>query len=566
LNEQFKDSGITASYENGEFTITAEGENKLSFSGVSDKIKDLFGIDTSTVVDADNSFTSTVDESKTTSANSVIDSVAGKTITMNYSGLSKKVTISESDITEYLSSDEAVGKSVEENTANAIAYALQKGVDKTFGSGKINVGLSDDNELTFGTVSSTSTLSITAADSAVKTAIGLTTGTSNRVSTTSKAISDIDFATELEEQDEYTMTINDVELTFSKDDTVSTIMSKINNSGAGVTVSYSQTSNSFSFVSNETGSQGRIEITDTSGNLAEAMFGGNIDIHNGTDTVMEVSFDGGNSYQTVTRSSATVNLDGVSITLDKEIADADFSKPISFTSSNDSAKIVDTIKSMIEDYNSLITEINTAVKTRPDSDYSPLTDAQKEEMTESQIEKWEEKAKTGILYGDSELTTLSYELSRAVTNIVSGVGLPSSIGLSLSSSYSDGGVIEIDEDALTKAVEENPDKVISMMTSSSGIMERINTVVQKYAGTTITSSSYSRSRGILVNKAGIENTLSATDNSLYDELTALQDKLSTLETKLSDQQEKLYSKFSTFETFVSQQDTIASWISAQFSS
>ncbi len=559
LNEQFKDSGITAEYKDGNFTITAEGDNKLSFTGVSSSIKSIFKIDTSTTVDSSNTFSEAVDESAVISKNSVGKQINGQTITFNYNGVSKKITINLDDSIDW-------ENATDEQTASKVAEALQKGLDTAFGSGRITASVTD-GKLAFSTTSNTSTLSITGADDAVTTALGLKTGSSNRVSLSGKAISEVDFKNALTAQDEYKMTINDVELTFTKDDTVSTIMSKINNSGAGVTVSYSNTSDSFSFVSNETGSQGRIEIKDTSGNLAEAMFGGNITSNNGTDTVMDVSFDGGNTFQTVTRSSPSVNLDGVSISLDSDIVNADFTKPISFVASNDTDKIVDNIKSMINEYNEIITTVNDAVKTRPNSEYAPLSDEQKEEMTDEQIEKWEEKAKQGILYGDSEIRNLAYELSNAVINKVNEVGLPSSIGISLSSDYTKGGIIEIDEDKLKSAVEQDADKVIQMFTNdsdtSTGVLERVKDVLDKYAGTSIKSNTYSRSRGILVNKAGIKDHLSETDNQLNDELKALKEELKKMQTRLDNEKEKLYNKFSYLESFVSQQNSVASWITAQ---
>lgn len=562
LNEKFKDSGITAEYKDGNFSITADGDNKLSFTGVSDKIKDIFGITTSTTVDSSNEYSAAADESKVTTNNIVGQTINGKSITFSYNGISKKIAIN-------LDSSKDWENATAEEVSVAVKESLQTGLDKAFGAGRVTAEVSPDNKLSFSTSLSTSTLSITGADSEVTTGLGLKTGTSNRVSLSGKSISDIDFKTPLEAKDEYKLTVNDVELTFSKDATVSEIMSKINSSGAGVTVSYSQTSNSFSFVANETGSQGRIDIKDVDGNLAKSLF--NFDdttaVEQGKDTVMDVSFDGGNTFQTVTRSTASVNLDGVSMTFDKEIESADFTKPISFTANNDTDKIVDKIKTMINEYNEIIKSVNDAVKTRPDSNYEPLTDAQKEEMTDEQIEKWEEKAKKGILYGDSEIRSLTYDLSSAVTNVVSGVGLPSSIGISLSSDYTKGGIIEIDEDKLRAAVNEDPDKVISMFTNdtetSTGLVERINDVVDKYVGTSIKSDTYSRSRGILVNKAGIKDHISETDNQLNDQLKSLKSELEKMQTKLDAQRERLYNKFSYLESFVNQQNSVASWLTSQ---
>ena len=64
------------------------------------------------------------------------------------------------------------------------------------------------------------------------------------------------------------------------------------------------------------------------------------------------------------------------------------------------------IKTMVEDYNKIVESVYKEMTTKPNRDYQPLTDEQKKEMSKEQIEKWEEKAKEGLLFADTQLRSL----------------------------------------------------------------------------------------------------------------------------------------------------------------
>ena len=138
------------------------------------------------------------------------------------------------------------------------------------------------------------------------------------------------------------------------------------------------------------------------------------------------------------RASNSVNIDGLTINMhdtfdgsvDKEGKPSVDSagKPtnsVTFKTSTDSDKIVEAIKTMIEDYNTMMAEIKAAYSTMPYqksngsfANYEPLTEDDRAGMSESAIERYEEKAKQGILFGDRTLSTL-YDKMR---NIFSPAG------------------------------------------------------------------------------------------------------------------------------------------------
>lgn len=119
-----------------------------------------------------------------------------------------------------------------------------------------------------------------------------------------------------------------------------------------------------------------------------------------TDPLFTVT-DGSNAVVTINgvdveRSTNSFTVDGISINL---LSETDTSSTITVTQDTD--KIYDTVVKFIDDYNTLINSINELLDAdATHKDYAPLTSAQEEEMTESQIEKWETKAKEGLLRND----------------------------------------------------------------------------------------------------------------------------------------------------------------------
>jgi len=149
---------------------------------------------------------------------------------------------------------------------------LQTKLNSAFGSGKINVSVTD-NKYTFQTADTTSKLSLYASSDASHTNdltnLGFTSGQSNHISTSTKINTLIDFGG----NDTYKLKINDVEISIGKDDTVSQVMSKINSSSAGITLGYSSFTDTFSLTSKATGQSAAINVQDDGGEFLGKLFG-----------------------------------------------------------------------------------------------------------------------------------------------------------------------------------------------------------------------------------------------------------------------------------------------------
>lgn len=385
----------------------------------------------------------------------------------------------------------------------------------------------------------------------------------------------------------YEFKINDkVVGEFSKNTALETVLTSINgNADAGVTVNYSKTTNQFQFTARETGASSRIEMGD---GLAKALFGDteNVDKDTGVNKDTGASYTAGKDaifsmkvngkvLDGISRSSNTFDVDGMSVSLkgtfgaykaDKdelvnaEAAEAD---AVSFTASSDADKIIDAIKSMVEDYNAMVTEIKNAYSTLPQQKsngkyYEPLTEEDKAEMSESSIKAYEEKAKQGLLFADRDLSALYTQLTSAIS--MSGKDGADLKAIGITSNYSNGlTTLSLDESKLRSALETDPDKVrdvfsksVASGSSTNGLMQALKNPLDMYGKTKGT-------KGILVQKAG--STLAPTTlykNTLQNKLDDIDTQIEKWQDKMADQVDRYTSKFTALEKLIAQMNSQSS--------
>ncbi len=170
------------------------------------------------------------------------------------------------------------------------------------------------------------------------------------------------------------------------------------------------------------------------------------------------------------------------------------------TVSQDTEKVVENVKAFVDDYNKLLDKLNDMYNEQKYSDYDVLTESQKKAMTEEQIEKWEEKAKSGLMRRNEYVGKLISDLREAVYTPVESVDGKYHTMMSLGiESKTDRGHLKIDEDKLRKVIAEDPDIVYQMLGNldkdddynKNGVVQRVSDVANKsmksiksYAGTT----------------------------------------------------------------------------------
>ena len=135
----------------------------------------------------------------------------------------------------------------------------------------------------------------------------------------------------------------------------------------------------------------------------------------------------------------------------------------------DSSKIMENVKSFVEKYNTILAKLYEWYDEKPNSDYKPLTASQKESMKDEQIEKWEEKAKAGMLYHDRTLGNLITDIRKSISENVDGItGKYNNIFALGISTTGLKGQLTINEDKLQEALAADPDAVYNVFAKLDG--------------------------------------------------------------------------------------------------
>lgn len=493
----------------------------------------------------------------------------GKSISVSYGGQTKNI--------------ELIGDKEEIKDFEAFKDSLQKKLDKAFGSGKVTVGKVTVGEgkdsksiLTFTATDNKQTLQISADSKELQNALGITSTQSNKISTGSSLWENRvklglgKYNTKEELNDALkNFTVNGAKIdNITADTTVDGLLTAINNNkDAGVTAIYLGSENKFVLSSNEKGKGREISLgadpKDTT-DAANLIFGGDENgSQDGTDGEMSILYNGVKT--TITSSSNTFSIDGLDIraTNTFNTGSATAEGGVRFTASADTEKVTETVKKFIEAYNAMIDEVRTQVTTKPDSNYKPLTDDQKNEMNETSIKNWEDKAKEGILYNSSALKDLDNATQGIFSSMmINGVSYDDleKIGISFSDDYTAGGKIVFDEEKFKTAMDSDPEKVSDLFTGTHGIVNTIDSTLSTYA--TRYASRNGNSYGVLIEEAGSEKlSLTLTNNSIYKELKDMQETITNLQSQLSTEQDRYISQFTQMETLINQMNSQSSYLS-----
>ena len=483
----------------------------------------------------------------------------GKSISVSYGGQTKNI--------------ELIGDKEEIKDFKAFKDSLQNKLDKAFGSGKVTVGEGQNGSLTFTAKDNKQTLQISADSKELQNALGITSTQSNKISTGSSlwenrvklGLGKYDTKEKLNDALK-NFTVNGAKIdNITADTTVDGLLTAINNNkDAGVTATYLGSENKFVLSSNEKGEGRKITLgadpKDTT-DAANLIFGGVS--QDGTDGEMSILYNG--VQTTITSSSNTFSIDGLDIraTNTFNTGSATAEGGVSFTASADTEKVTETVKKFIEAYNAMIDEVRTQATTKPDSNYKPLTDDQKNEMNETSIKNWEDKAKEGILYNSSALKDLDNATQGIFSSMmINGVSYDDleKIGISFSDDYTAGGKIVFDEEKFKTAMDSDPEKVSDLFTGTHGIVNTIDSTLSTYA--TRYASRNGNSYGVLIEEAGSEKlSLTLTNNSIYKELKDMQETITNLQSQLSTEQDRYISQFTQMERLINQMNSQSSYLS-----
>lgn len=388
---------------------------------------------------------------------------------------------------------------------------------------------------------------------------------------------------------------------FGDNKTLNDLATAFSNSGANVQGGYDTVNDSFSLYNKTSGSANKIGLkanNEASAKLLNKLHLASYDGQTNTlgneigftkDTLTEAAVGtnakatiDGKTYESDTNklnvANVIYNFNGVSA----KNADGTY-QASTISVSQDTDKIVDNVKKFVETYNTLIDSLNTKYREEKNTDYKPLTKKQESEMTESQINKWNEKAKSGLLYHDNNIYSIISDMREALYTEVDAVDTVltdargnkysynsmSSIGITSSTNQ---GHITLDEEKLKKALTEDPDCVYQLFASDqdstyisgSTNKNQSDTYTSKsdYLNTGIANRLYNSMTTNIRNLESYAGTSKETDDESYlgKLITNMNTKMTSFQTLMKSYESKLYKKYDAMEVALSKLGAQLSYI------
>lgn len=388
---------------------------------------------------------------------------------------------------------------------------------------------------------------------------------------------------------------------FGDNKTLNDLATAFSNSGANVQGGYDTVNESFSLYNKTSGSANKIGLqanNDISKKLLNSLHLASYDAQNNT-LGTEASFETGKMNVAAVGTNAKATIDGKTYESDTNklnVANVIYNfngvsakntdgtyQASTISVSQDTDKIVDNVKKFVETYNTLIDSLNTKYREEKNTDYKPLTKKQEGEMTESQIDKWNEKAKSGLLYHDNNIYSIISDMRESIYTQVDAVDTVltdakgnkysynsmSSIGITSSTNQ---GHITLDEEKLKKALTEDPDCVYQLFASDqdstyvagSTNKNQADTYTSKsdYLNTGIANRLYNAMTTNISNLESYAGTSKETDDESYlgKLITNMNTKMTSFQTLMKSYESKLYKKYDAMEVALSKLGAQLSYI------
>jgi flagellar hook-associated protein 2 len=322
------------------------------------------------------------------------------------------------------------------------------------------------------------------------------------------------------------------------DATVQDLISQLNGKDTGLSAFFEPSTGKISISTKETGQAATIDF-DAESRTALGL--------STTPTGVDAKFKI-NGIE-VTRSSNTVTFDNMTITLKAEFKAASNPTPVTLSAATDTQKVFDNIKGFVDKYNETIDLMNKKVKEDRFRSFAPLTQAQRDELSEDEIKKWEEKAMSGMLRGDTIIRGAMDTMRGKWSSTSSSTNDDTmqqlfQIGLATGADFTNGGKIELNEEKLKAAIEKDPEQVYQLFTNAeSGLLPQIRDAAAD-------------SRATITRIAGSDGSGSQT-HSMGKEMTAIDTRIQRLNALLVDKENAYYRRFAAMETAMNQANSQA---------
>lgn len=273
---------------------------------------------------------------------------------------------------------------------------------------------------------------------------------------------------------------------------------------------------------------------------------------NGQDAIIELN---GAEY---TNNNNTFEINGLTFTALSATGDEE----ITVTTEQDTDGIYDMIKNFLKEYNELVNEMDKLYNADSSKGYEPLTDDEKESMSEKDIEKWEQKIKDSILRRDDNLSTVNSALQGIMS---AGIEVNGKTMYLFDFGIENLGYFEAaDNERHAYHIAGDPDDASTMNAADklkTMISNDPDTVVSFF--TQLSRNLYSKMTDLSKSVDGYRSYGSFYDDkkmkSDYDDYTS---KIKELEAKLTEYEDKWYAKFSKMETALAKMQSNASAVTS----
>lgn len=377
---------------------------------------------------------------------------------------------------------------------------------------------------------------------------------------------------------EVTFTAEEV---FTKNLTLNDLATRINNArytgsdgkktALDIRAGYDSVSDGFSLFHNKTGDSNKISLsvdttsssaTHTTNLLNNLKLG---TVANGTiSSPVAFTTSGTTSVLEAQGTNATVKIDGRTYSnlqdnkLEVNGVTYTFKKTTGGTAATvnvaqDQAKLVENVKKFVEEYNALLDDLVKQYGENKYKDYGVLTKAQEEGMTKDQVDKWNTKAKAGLLFRDNYLRSIIGDLRDAVINRVESVpgrySTLSSIGITAKDQT---GHLQLDETKLKNAISTEPDAVNRLISfddekddyGNSGVASRLYNKLggrlkelERHAGVAADKTDMSELGKLIQNyekqMSDFKKLMSSFESKLYKKYNAMEEAIARLSTQFN---------------------------------
>lgn len=226
---------------------------------------------------------------------------------------------------------------------------------------------------------------------------------------------------------------------------------------------------------------------------------------------------------------------------------------------NDTEASFDKIMAFVDKYNEVVEAMNSSQREEKYRDFKPLTEAQKKEMSEREIELWEEKAKSGLLRGETSISNGLFSMRNSWYSTVDTGGEISSltqIGIKTSASYMDGGKLIVDEDKLRSALNEDPEGVKNLFSNNSkddsrGLINRLE-------------DSLTSTMDSIKDRAGNSTSPSLDNYTLGKRMKELNNRISDFENRLIKVENRYWNQFTAMEKAIQKMNQQSEYMMSQF--